>query len=205
MRTPVTLLTSGAGNGGGHGTPVAARKQRDPGARGEHTSDPGGGHQRRLLHYRAVVVDHRRNRADQAGTLAYSRDPTTGSRGSARCARPSVGVAVTSPRDRMWTQPSQHRCWAMLRKLADRPGLDFYELRHGAATMLVERGTYPVGRCAAAWPHGWRAACHGALRASCRGQRTRACPCGMGSRRHADFCGSFGGQFGSRHRDCTSK
>jgi integrase len=53
------------------------------------------------------------------------------------------GLLFTSPRDRMWTQPSQHRYWATLRKLAARPGLAFYELRHGAATMLLERGTTP--------------------------------------------------------------
>ena len=33
--------------------------------------------------------------------------------------------------------------WSWLRKLANRPGLDFYELRHCAATMLLERGATP--------------------------------------------------------------
>jgi len=40
---------------------------------------------------------------------------------------------------------AHHRYWSMLRKLAGRPGFDFYELRHAAATMLLEpasrRGT----------------------------------------------------------------
>jgi integrase len=53
------------------------------------------------------------------------------------------GLLFTSPRDRMWTQPSHHRYWSMLRKLASRPGFDFYELRHAAATMLLERGVTP--------------------------------------------------------------
>jgi integrase len=54
-------------------------------------------------------------------------------------AHPS-GLLFTSPRDRMWTQPSHHRYWHLLRRFAGRPGLDFYELRHAAATMLLERG-----------------------------------------------------------------
>lgn len=53
------------------------------------------------------------------------------------------GLLFTSPRDRMWTQSTHHRYWALLRKLANRPGLDFYELRHAAATMLLERGVTP--------------------------------------------------------------
>jgi integrase len=53
------------------------------------------------------------------------------------------GLLFTSPRDRMWTQPAHHRYWSNLRKLADRPGFDFYELRHAAATMLLERGVTP--------------------------------------------------------------
>jgi integrase len=47
----------------------------------------------------------------------------------------------------MWRQHTHHRYWSWLRKLADRPGLDFYELRHCAATMLLSaaplRGTLP--------------------------------------------------------------
>lgn len=53
------------------------------------------------------------------------------------------GLLFSTPRDCMWTQPAHHRHWAMLRKLAGRPGLDFYELRHAAATMLLERGVTP--------------------------------------------------------------
>jgi integrase len=43
----------------------------------------------------------------------------------------------------MWTQSAHHRYWARLRLLAGRPGLDYYELRHAAATMLLERGVTP--------------------------------------------------------------
>ena len=43
----------------------------------------------------------------------------------------------------MWRQHTHHRYWSWLRKLANRPGLDFYELRHCAATMLLERGATP--------------------------------------------------------------
>jgi integrase len=57
-------------------------------------------------------------------------------------AHPS-GLLFTSPADRMWTQPSHHRYWSLLRRFAKRPGLQFYELRHAAATMLLERGNSP--------------------------------------------------------------
>ncbi len=53
------------------------------------------------------------------------------------------GLLFASPRDRMWTQPSHHRYWSLLRRFAGRPGMDFYELRHAAATMLLERGVTP--------------------------------------------------------------
>jgi len=53
------------------------------------------------------------------------------------------GLLFSSPRDRMWRQHTHHRYWSWLRKLANRPGLDFYELRHCAATMLLERGATP--------------------------------------------------------------
>jgi len=43
----------------------------------------------------------------------------------------------------MWTQPWHHRYWSNLRKLANRPGFDFCELGHAAATMLLERGVTP--------------------------------------------------------------
>jgi integrase len=57
-------------------------------------------------------------------------------------AHPS-GLLFTSPADRMWTQPLHHRYWSRLRLIANRPGFDFYELRHAAATMLIERGVTP--------------------------------------------------------------
>ncbi len=53
------------------------------------------------------------------------------------------GLLFTSPADRLWTQPSHHRYWTRLRMLGDRPGLDFYALRHCAATFLLERGITP--------------------------------------------------------------
>jgi integrase len=53
------------------------------------------------------------------------------------------GLLFTSPRDVMWLQPTHHRYWHLLRRFAKRPGLDFYELRHCAATMLLERGVTP--------------------------------------------------------------
>jgi integrase len=53
------------------------------------------------------------------------------------------GLLFTSPAGRMWTQPSHHRYWSRLRLIANRPGFDFYELRHAAATMLLERGVTP--------------------------------------------------------------
>lgn len=50
------------------------------------------------------------------------------------------GLLFTSPADRMWTQPLHHRYWSLLRRFGKRPGMDFYELRHCAATLLLERG-----------------------------------------------------------------
>lgn len=54
-------------------------------------------------------------------------------------AHPS-GLLFTSPTDCMWTQPLHHRYWNLLRRFASRPGMQFYELRHCAATLLLERG-----------------------------------------------------------------
>ena len=50
------------------------------------------------------------------------------------------GLLFTTPRERRFTQPANHRYWKMLRSIAGKPGMDFYELRHAAATMLLERG-----------------------------------------------------------------
>jgi integrase len=55
----------------------------------------------------------------------------------------SSGLLFTSPTDRMWSQSLHHRYWSRLRLIANRPGFDFYELRHAAATMLLERGVTP--------------------------------------------------------------
>lgn len=53
------------------------------------------------------------------------------------------GLVFVSPTGKQWTAPLHHRYWTRLRLLADRPGFDFYELRHCAATMLLERGATP--------------------------------------------------------------
>jgi integrase len=70
----------------------------------------------------------------------------------------SSGLLFESRRGQMWRQPSHHHCWKVVRAMAGRPGLDFYELRHCAATMLLERGMTPwmspsssVIRTAAGW------------------------------------------------------
>lgn len=55
----------------------------------------------------------------------------------------SSGLLFESRRGQMWRQPSHHHCWKVVRAMAGRPGLDFYELRHCAATMLLERGMTP--------------------------------------------------------------
>lgn len=50
------------------------------------------------------------------------------------------GLLFESPRGQMFRQPSHHHRWKVVRAMAGRPGMDFYELRHCAATMLLERG-----------------------------------------------------------------
>ena len=58
-------------------------------------------------------------------------------------ARNPSGLLFESPRGQMWRQPSHHHRWKVVRSMAGRPALDFYELRHYAATMLLERGMTP--------------------------------------------------------------
>jgi integrase len=53
------------------------------------------------------------------------------------------GLIFETPAGKQWTAVAQHHYWRRLRLLADRPGFDFYELRHCAATMLLERGATP--------------------------------------------------------------
>jgi integrase len=53
------------------------------------------------------------------------------------------GLLFVNHREQMWTRTSHHYHWKQLRNLAGRPGLDHYELRHCAATMLLERGVTP--------------------------------------------------------------
>ncbi len=50
------------------------------------------------------------------------------------------GLLFESARGQMWRQPSHHHCWKVVRSMAGRPGLNFHELRHAAATFLLERG-----------------------------------------------------------------
>ncbi len=50
------------------------------------------------------------------------------------------GLLFMSPRERQWNQTSHYGYWKTLRTQAKRPGMDFYEMRHAAATMLLERG-----------------------------------------------------------------
>jgi integrase len=57
-------------------------------------------------------------------------------------AHPS-GLLFVTPTDKQWTASLHHRYWTRLRLIANRPGFDFYELRHAAATMLLERGVTP--------------------------------------------------------------
>ena len=57
--------------------------------------------------------------------------------------RNASGLLFESPRAQMWRQPSHHHRWKVVRSMAGRAGLDFYELRHCAATMLLERGMTP--------------------------------------------------------------
>jgi integrase len=54
------------------------------------------------------------------------------------------GLLFESRRGEMWRQSSHHHVWSVVRTLAGRPGLDFYCLRHCAATMLLERGMSPT-------------------------------------------------------------
>jgi integrase len=53
------------------------------------------------------------------------------------------GLLFETPADKQWTASLHHRYWTRLRLVANRPGFDFYELRHCAATMLLERGVTP--------------------------------------------------------------
>jgi integrase len=53
------------------------------------------------------------------------------------------GLLFVTPSGKQWTASLHHRYWTKLRLLADRRGFDLYELRHCAATMLLERGVTP--------------------------------------------------------------
>jgi integrase len=53
------------------------------------------------------------------------------------------GLLFESPRGKPWTTGSHSYYWRKLRLIANRPNLAFYELRHCAATLLLERGVSP--------------------------------------------------------------
>jgi integrase len=53
------------------------------------------------------------------------------------------GLLFETPTGKQWTASLHHRYWVRLRLVANRPKLAFYELRHCAATMLLERGATP--------------------------------------------------------------
>lgn len=55
----------------------------------------------------------------------------------------SSGLLFVTPTDKQWTASLHHRYWTRLRLIANRPGFDFYELRHACATFLLERGATP--------------------------------------------------------------
>jgi integrase len=53
------------------------------------------------------------------------------------------GLLFESPAGKMWRRPAHHYYWRTLRALAGRSDMDFYALRHTAATLLIERGASP--------------------------------------------------------------
>lgn len=53
------------------------------------------------------------------------------------------GLLFETPTGKQWTASLHHHYWRRLRMLANRPGFALYELRHCAATMLLERGVTP--------------------------------------------------------------
>jgi integrase len=53
------------------------------------------------------------------------------------------GLLFETPTGCQWTASLHHRYWVKMRLLANRPKMAFYELRHAAATMLLERGAPP--------------------------------------------------------------
>ena len=53
------------------------------------------------------------------------------------------GLIFEPPTGKPWTASLHHHYWTRLRLLANRPGFDFYELRHASATMMIERGATP--------------------------------------------------------------
>jgi integrase len=60
-----------------------------------------------------------------------------------RTPRLDDNLVFTSPAGRMLRQPAWWQLWNPVRNAAGRPGMDFYELRHFAATWLLELGLSP--------------------------------------------------------------
>jgi integrase len=56
----------------------------------------------------------------------------------------SSGLLFVAPAGGQWTASLHHRYWTRLRLIANRPKLQAYELRHAAATFLLERGATPL-------------------------------------------------------------
>jgi integrase len=53
------------------------------------------------------------------------------------------GLLFVAPAGGQWTASLHHRYWTRLRLIANRPGLQAYELRHACASFLLERGASP--------------------------------------------------------------
>lgn len=108
--------------------------------------------QRRDLHLAAgeVRVRQQVNRAGEITTPKNGRQRTVILPPAARDALLAVPARVdvpwvfTSRRGRQWRYGAHHYAWRDVRSAAGRPDMDWYELRHVGATMLLERGVAPA-------------------------------------------------------------
>jgi integrase len=104
--------------------------------------------QRDDLHGQHCTIERTVNNLNEIGPTKNGRARTVVIPPKAQDALQDVaphpsGLLFTSPQGCRWKKDTHYLYWSMLRKLANRPGLDFYELRHAAATMLLERGATP--------------------------------------------------------------